>query len=99
MPYDDSDVGEEPTAAPESWEVCGDQDVLGHAPGETFEAVIPEAQAQRLQDRGALRRVGGGEGGHPHPVDPAGVNESASTEDDNDDNAENDDVSAEGEEY
>lgn len=94
MPYDDSNVDEEPAVTPEMWEVCGEQDVLGHAPGDTFEAVIPEAQAQRLLDRGVLRRAGGGSDSDG----PAGVNPSASAEDDND-NAEDDDVSAEGEEY
>lgn len=61
MPYDDSNV--EADAEPvvdDTWEVCGEQDVLGNAPGTTFEAVIPEAQARRLIDRGAIRRVGAG---------------------------------------
>lgn len=57
MPYDDSNVDDESAAAPDMWEVTGDKDVLGHAPGDVFEATIPDAQAQRLQDRGALRKV------------------------------------------
>lgn len=41
------------------FKVVGVHPVLGHAPGETFDADLDETQAQALVDGGALRRVGG----------------------------------------
>ena len=43
----------------DTWTVTGSQAVRGHKPGETFEEAIPEAQANRLQRSGALRKEAG----------------------------------------
>lgn len=40
------------------YENISDRDQLGHAPGEVFEADIPEAQEARLIARGSLRPTG-----------------------------------------
>ena len=39
------------------YKVVGTAEVLGHAPGSTFEAEIPEDQEARLLERGSLIRV------------------------------------------
>lgn len=40
------------------YENISDLDQLGYAPGEVFEADIPEAQEARLVERGAIRVTG-----------------------------------------
>ena len=39
------------------YRVVGTAEVLGHAPGSTFEAEIPAEQEARLLERGSLIRV------------------------------------------
>lgn len=39
------------------YRVVGTAEVLGHAPGSTFEAEIPAEQEARLLERGSLARV------------------------------------------
>jgi hypothetical protein len=51
------------------YKVIGSQPILGHLPGESFEADIPEDQEAFLKQIGGIRAVGG-----PAPQDPeAGV--------------------------
>lgn len=56
----------------DTWTVTGSREVRGHKPGETFEEAIPEAQANRLQGSGALRKEAGksakGKGGGKTPA-------------------------------
>ena len=40
----------------ESYEVTATSAVLGHEPGSTFEALLPEIQEQRLIEGGAIRK-------------------------------------------
>jgi hypothetical protein len=55
------------------YKVIGSQPVLGHLPGETFEANIPEDQEAFLKQIGGIRAVGG-----TPPSDPtAGVDAAA----------------------
>lgn len=39
------------------YEVSGEVNVFGHSPGDVFKADIPEAQEQRLLQRGQLRVI------------------------------------------
>lgn len=41
---------------PEKFKVSAPTEVLGHAPGSVFEAVIPEEQKQQLLESGALSK-------------------------------------------
>lgn len=41
---------------PQRYKVSGDVEVLGHAPGSVFEAVLPEEQERMLLEGGALSK-------------------------------------------
>ncbi len=86
MPYEDTGADDAPAAPEETWEVIGEAPVFGYEKGDTFEMAIPEEQAQRLQDRGSLRKcTGEGRGGSLFPPVAPPVSTSNPTSDEDGD--------------
>lgn len=52
------------------YEVLGNRDQLGHAPGQRFHADLPESQERRMVARGAIRVVGEEGTGDTTPAEP-----------------------------